>query len=235
MTSNHQKAEQDLRDREAMGYESWYRRTKGGAFDRREVALVTSEVEGINGLALDVGGGTGRVARALVTSRGLRVVVIDLSEASLRVAMTSGIDRSVQSSVALGLPIQSDVFEVITACQVLQHLDDGELVTALGELRRVIRSGGALVLAGYNGSARRYESEELRYDNGLRSFRRRPERMAELARKAGFTLLRERYYGVLPLRRFPPGVGSNLDRLAGALKPAARHLAGYVVQRYTTV
>lgn len=233
MASEHQQAERTLRDEAAASYDSWYRRTKGIGFDIREVAAVAAQVDGATGVALDVGGGTGRIAEALAASARMQVVIVDLSEASLQVARGAGRGSGIQASAAEGLPVRSRSFEAVTACQVLQHLDDGELAAALEEFRRVLRPGGALVIAGYNGAARRYAAtREERYDNGLWAFRRTPGAMASAAGKVGFALKAERFYGLVPLHRLPPVLGVNLDRAACAVRPVATVRAGYVVQRY---
>jgi len=233
MASEHQQAERALRDRDAAAYDSWYRRTKGVGFDVREVSLVTAQAGDGHGLALDVGGGTGRVARALRRSGRIQVVIVDLSEASLQLARSNGSGIGVQASAAEGLPVRPASFEVITACQVLQHLDENELAAALVEFRRAVRPGGTLVIAGYNGAARRYAAvREERYDNGLWAFRRHPDAVASAASRAGFSLDAERFYSLLPLHRLPAALGVSLDRLVCSIRPAALNRAGYVVQRY---
>lgn len=233
MASEHQQAERLLRDRDAASYERWYRRTKGIGFDAREVAALTREVGATEGAVLDVGGGTGRVARALSVAGRVRVVILDLSEASLLVAKSRGAGLGLQASAAEWVPVMSGSFDVVIACQVLQHLDEDELGCALGEFRRVVSPGGSLVVAGYNGSARRYrDAAEERYDNGLWVFRRPPEAVAAAAARAGFSLQRQRYYSLVPLHRLPAAAGMTIDRLACWVRPAAKVLAGYVVQRY---
>ncbi len=94
-----------------------------------------------NGLLLDAGGGTGRVADAL---RGLvrEVVVADLSRGMLRHAADKGLATTCAS--AEHLPFASGTFDRIIMVDALHHVfDQRQTVT---ELWRVLAPGGRIVI-----------------------------------------------------------------------------------------
>jgi len=94
-----------------------------------------------NGLLLDAGGGTGRVAEAL-RLMVREVVVADLSRGMLRHA----VDKSLTTTCAPVelLPFASETFERIIIVDALHHvLDMGEAIT---ELWRVLAPGGRIFI-----------------------------------------------------------------------------------------
>jgi SAM-dependent methyltransferase len=94
---------------------------------------------------LDLGCGKGRFARALC-ERGASVVGLDLSAAMLDQA--TGIDR-VRAS-ARRLPFGPATFDGAVAIEVFEHLAPQSLDQICGEVRRVLRPGGALVIVDKN-------------------------------------------------------------------------------------
>jgi 2-polyprenyl-3-methyl-5-hydroxy-6-metoxy-1,4-benzoquinol methylase len=94
---------------------------------------------------LDVGCGEGRFAAELVRA-GAEVVGIDVAAEPLRRARVRhpGLDLR-QVPPADGWPLQDACFDVVWAGEVIEHVAD----TAgwLSELRRVLRSGGLLLLS----------------------------------------------------------------------------------------
>lgn len=107
---------------------------------------------------LDLGTGTGALVDFLPTDD---VVGVDIS----REMLTSG--RGGVEARAAALPFREDTFDAVTARSVLHHLPN--LENALGEMRRVLRNGGRLVVANEPvGYARwRYELKRLRSYVGL--------------------------------------------------------------------
>lgn len=91
-------------------------------------------------LLIDVGAGTGQM---LLELRGLcRAIGIEQSEHGLAYASRQPIDV-IQGSIA-ALPFTGDVASVVTALDVLEHVeDDGQ---AFSELVRVTRPGGLVVI-----------------------------------------------------------------------------------------
>jgi demethylmenaquinone methyltransferase/2-methoxy-6-polyprenyl-1,4-benzoquinol methylase len=102
----------------------------GLAFARRPVDRV-----------LDVGGGTGRAARALA-DHGFDPVVVDVSAGMLARARRDG--QSVVRADAARLPVRTDAAEAVVVVDALHHLPDPE--AAVAEAARVVAPGGVLVV-----------------------------------------------------------------------------------------
>jgi SAM-dependent methyltransferase len=91
---------------------------------------------------LDLGAGTGKLARALA-GRGVRVVALEPADAMIRkVAGTKGV--APVRAVAEALPVRPSAFGAVSAASAF-HWFDGP--RALREIHRVLRSGGRLALA----------------------------------------------------------------------------------------
>lgn len=91
---------------------------------------------------LEVGVGTGRIARPLLDN-GLRVVGVDASRGMLRRAVTKGVPDLVQGT-AYHLPFGDRTFDIALFVHVLHILDDP--AAGLSEAARVSRNGVLAVL-----------------------------------------------------------------------------------------
>lgn len=125
--------------------------------------------------ALDVGTGTGRLARALGAQLGGsgKVLGVDVSEAMLAVAdarsrklgLTPHVVRF-QVGEARALPVADASVDVVTALFVLAHVD--QPAAAVGEMARVLRPRGRVVVgvgaapAGVSPSVGRYLLRRVR-------------------------------------------------------------------------
>lgn len=90
---------------------------------------------------LDLGAGTGKLARALA-ARGVRVLALEPADAMVRkVAWTEGV--AAVRAVAEALPVRSGAFGAVTAASAF-HWFDGP--RALAEIHRALRPGGRLAL-----------------------------------------------------------------------------------------
>jgi len=98
-------------------------------------------------LVLDIGGGTGRVAQALIGS-GARVVVCDFSPRMARQAQGKGLVATVGS--VLCLPFPDDVAERVLVVDAFHHFVQPSAAlaqpVAAAELLRVLKPGGRLVV-----------------------------------------------------------------------------------------
>jgi demethylmenaquinone methyltransferase/2-methoxy-6-polyprenyl-1,4-benzoquinol methylase len=93
------------------------------------------------GLLLDVGGGTGRVAKALC-SMVRETVVADLSRGMLNYAKVKGL--STTCTPAEQLPFASSIFDRIIMVDALHHVFDQR--KTITELWRVLAPGGRIVI-----------------------------------------------------------------------------------------
>ncbi|MEW6094574.1 MAG: methyltransferase domain-containing protein [Chloroflexota bacterium] len=94
-----------------------------------------------DGLLLDAGGGTGRVAAGLRAFVG-GVVVADVSRGMMRYAREKDLDCV--HAPAESLPFASGTFDRIVMLDALHHVHSQEL--ALAELSRTLKPGGRLVI-----------------------------------------------------------------------------------------
>jgi ubiquinone/menaquinone biosynthesis C-methylase UbiE len=90
---------------------------------------------------LDAGCGTGYTALAL--SRYGKVSALDPSEAALDYVKQRGIESVKQGSMT-AIPYPSETFDIVTALDVLEHIEDDR--SSIAELCRVLRPAGILVI-----------------------------------------------------------------------------------------
>ena len=94
------------------------------------------------GLAVDIGAAGGGNTRVL-QARGWRAAATDYSAAAAAVARTRGLNAF--QADARQLPIRSASCDLVTAFDVLEHVDEDYLVTA--EIARVLKPGGTALIA----------------------------------------------------------------------------------------
>jgi ubiquinone/menaquinone biosynthesis C-methylase UbiE len=232
---NYQTAERALRDAAAATYEEKYSREKGEWFDVAERALFATALHatGESGIVLDLGCGTGRITQEAARSAD-HVAAVDFSHASLLRVRQRGLVNVTAccANISSGLPYRGNSVEAIVSCQVLQHLLLPDLVAALAECRRVLKSGGRLMLSVYNADYFRWRGLFEQIDASGLYFKRFTRRqLRELAEQTGFTVGRVRYFKALP-----SGIGDllggraaqALDAMLSAVPVVNRRLAGYV-------
>lgn len=104
------------------------------------------------GRALDIGTGKGLLAMALA-SRGFLVATVDVDAQERELAAFLAEERGLQERIAFhagdacALPFPDGSFDVVASMDALHHLEDGE--RALREAVRVLKPGGALILADF--------------------------------------------------------------------------------------
>jgi SAM-dependent methyltransferase len=96
---------------------------------------------------LDVGAGTGVVARAALKRVGTRgsVVAVDLNEGMLTVAKRLAPAMDIRRGAAEHLPVESAEIDCVTCQFALMFFSDRR--GAVGEMRRVVRAGGRVAVA----------------------------------------------------------------------------------------
>lgn len=126
---------------ERLGYSHAYRRVFERFFAAHRIAVGDRPLR-----VLDCGVGTGAFALELarVWGRPLELTAVDISPAMVDAARRrfrhAGIaGRVIQADVSV-LPFADASFDIVLAAHVLEHLP--EPVTALAEMRRVLRPGG---------------------------------------------------------------------------------------------
>jgi SAM-dependent methyltransferase len=104
---------------------------------------------GRHGVLLDVGGGWGRWSVAAARA-GYRPVLVDpqleLVLAATRVARQLDVELTAICGDATALPFADDAFDIAFAYSVLQHFAKSAARAALGEMRRVVRDGGTVLV-----------------------------------------------------------------------------------------
>jgi len=119
-------------------------------------------------LVLDVGCGASRVARLVRQTSGARTVGLDLSLRSLRASRGAAPGSLVQGD-NLSLPFRSGCADLVISNGVIHHTPDAR--AAFGELARVLRPGGTLVVSVYD--RRSWYHPVYRFGGGLvRALRR---------------------------------------------------------------
>ena len=96
--------------------------------------------------SLDIGCGGGIIAEDLAQFSA-SVTGVDISLASLETArshaMQNGLDIKYIESPAESLPFKDNSFELVTCCDVLEHVDD--VAKVISEVKRVLKPGGIFV------------------------------------------------------------------------------------------
>jgi ubiquinone/menaquinone biosynthesis C-methylase UbiE len=111
-------------------------------------ALATEVAPTARARMLDLGAGTGAVARGLrdIAGPDALVVVTDASHAMLHQAARAGFKDGVVALLP-HLPFATASFEIATSAFVLTHLDDPE--AGVREMARVLQSGGRMGLSAW--------------------------------------------------------------------------------------
>lgn len=97
---------------------------------------------------VDIGCGGGVLVRAL-TARGARVIGVEISESQLAAAIRDddGNGARYVVGVAQRLPLQDQSTDVVVFMRALHHVPQADMLSALGEARRVLRPGGVVYIA----------------------------------------------------------------------------------------
>lgn len=242
-------SEQEVRDSQAAEYESWYAASKGPVFDILERRLFVDAAADVCVRAggaspptcriLDLGAGTGRITEVVAPLASV-VTAADLSKASLDILASKQLKNVIvqQCDLSVGLPFESGSFDLITACQVLQHIPAVSLPLVIKECRRVLRPGGRLAFSVYNLGYYGFSGvAETIDDNGVYFHRFSRGELAGLRGDAGFGQVGSRYYRSLPSRYYHRQAGREaltllLDRVFCSAPGVGGKLSTYVFAQW---
>jgi SAM-dependent methyltransferase len=166
--------------------------------DRQLLDRFAARVQGL-GTACDLGCGPGHVARYL-HERGLHVVGVDLSPAMVECARSLNPGVEFRQGDMRALDVEDAAWGGIAAFYSLIHIPRDEVAATLGELRRVLKPGGLLLLAFHIGEDLVHLEEWWGRQVSLDFIFFRPDEMTGLLESAGFeveeVIEREPYPGV---------------------------------------
>ena len=139
------------------------------------------------GPACDLGCGPGHVARYL-HERGVQVCGVDLSPVMVEQArqLTPGVEF--RQGNMLALDAADEAWAGIAAFYSLIHIPRGDMAKALGELHRVLRPGGLLLLAFHIGNETLHLDEWWGHQVCVDFYFFQPAEMAGSLRAAGFEI-----------------------------------------------
>ncbi|GGS54705.1 methyltransferase domain-containing protein [Streptomyces griseoviridis] len=172
----------------AEDYAERFRSAGAGTPLDRALMGAFAELVGPDGEVADLGCGPGRVT-AHLASLGLRVFGLDLSASMLEIARREhpGLRFEQGSMLELDLPDGSLAGAVSWYSSI--HTPRERLPDLFAEVGRVLAPGGHLLLAFQVGDGPQLLDRPFGHPVSLDFQRRRPEAVAELLERAGFTVL----------------------------------------------
>lgn len=165
--------------------ELWHGELADRPLDRALLATF-AELTGEGGSVLDAGCGPGETT-AWLAGLGLEVRAVDLSESMVRIARANNPGIDVRQGNMADLAEADGSLDGVMAYYSTIHVPDELLPTVFSEFARVLRPGGALLLAFQKGSEPKVYSEVFGERLELTFLRREPEMLWPLLHDAGFT------------------------------------------------
>ncbi|GGJ88411.1 methyltransferase [Pilimelia anulata] len=136
----------------------------------------------------DIGCGPGRIT-AYLHDRGMRAFGIDLSPAMIRTARRTHPHLPFAVGSMTHLPLADASTAGLVAWYSLIHVPDRELDGVLTDLRRVLRTGGRLLVAFHAGTGSSLKTEGYGgHPMRVRVHRREPRELADRLHAAGFAV-----------------------------------------------
>ena len=171
---------------------------------------------------LDIGAGPGRLA-SKVSALGGTVVGLDLTPGALTQAMNH-VPRErfqpVLCDLDVGIPFENDAFDAAFCVRVLKYLSSPEQL--IGEVFRVLRTGGIFVLEISNRYSWEHAYYKLRRQSPWKFFRK--GEVCQMLKLAGFRLGESR-----PLHKVPSAL-YGLDSIIRRLTPEQLLSRGIMLQ-----
>lgn len=108
--------------------------------------IVYRKVKNFKGKLLNVGFGLGHFEKKLDHIRGIKFFGIDISKYAIR-----GAKKKLKGTFRVGdilkIPHKDNYFDIVVSLEVLEHIPPSKTFKALGELNRVLKVGGALIVS----------------------------------------------------------------------------------------
>jgi SAM-dependent methyltransferase len=156
-------------------------------FDRKMLEWLAEKVDGL-GIICDMGCGPGQIAGYLHHC-GVNVCGIDLSEEMVRQAKKLNPHIPFQQGDMFNLAdVANNSYGGIAAFYAIVNLPRSSVVTALQELRRVLRPNGVLLLAFHVGTETKHVERFLDTDVSMDFFFFGTEEVKDYLRTAGYEL-----------------------------------------------
>lgn len=94
---------------------------------------------------LNIGAGSGKLEE-IALEKGVNIYTLDPSARTIeQLRQRLGLGDRAQAGYAQAMPFESDSFDAVVMCEVLEHLTDEILHAALRETKRILRVGGFLI------------------------------------------------------------------------------------------
>lgn len=113
------------------------------------------------GSVLDIGCGNGKTSGALIES-GYYVAGIDFSDNAVNTCVELFPEMRCVCASALSMPFEDEEFDGTVMVHVMEHLDDSEIATVVGEVERILKSRGKILV-------RSFSVGDMRSGKGIRS------------------------------------------------------------------
>jgi ubiquinone/menaquinone biosynthesis C-methylase UbiE len=155
-------------------------------FDRELLTRFAGALEG-RGVVCDMGCGPGHVARYL-RDAGAEVRGLDLSSKMVEQARRLSPDITFSEGNMLALDLEDVSLAGITAFYAIVNIPARSLPTAFGEMYRVLRPGGLLLLAFHIGDDVIHPEHLWNKPVGMEFYELQPSRVSALLANAGFVV-----------------------------------------------
>ncbi len=186
---NDRAAKRQVRARNA--FRAWY--GYGLELLRRNVEDPSSKT------VLDIGCGVGELIE-LLQDLGYTAMGVDGNSEQVKIVKSLGVDAH-EADLEQGLPFADGSFDVATCMEVIEHIARAEAL--LGEIRRILRDGGFLLLSTPNHAYLTHRANNLLgrppWGEGVHLRFFTPSSLRAALRQAGFDVVAQSSFGPIPL------------------------------------